>query len=178
MTIPVYPNQSGSNTPSTILTAQGAGNSPIYRPMSQIANDGIVVSTTATTFTSTTTLGALTGLGVALQSSSTYAIQGFIPMTTNATAGAALSLSTSDTLTATSVDYAIQMCSATASAVVNSTALDSTASTALNLVSAYIEGTIVTNAAGTLIVKGAQVSSTSGATSFLINGWLQVARVS
>lgn len=132
-----------------------------------------------TDVTSSTTLTAITGLAVSLLAGATYAIQAYIPVTCTATPGAKFSLDTSDTLTATSISYAGVLFNTTTPAASSvATALaGAVASVAGAGTFCTIDGVIVVNAAGTLVVKIAQNTSNGTATSALVNGYMQVTRI-
>jgi hypothetical protein len=132
-----------------------------------------------TDVTSSTTLTAITGLAISLLAGATYAIQVYIPVTATATPGAKFSLDTSDTLTATSISYAGTLFNATtpAASSVTTTLGNAVASVAGAGTYAILDGTIVVNAAGTLVVKIAQNTSNGTATSALVNGYMQVTRI-
>lgn len=179
MTLQVIPDQTGGNTtPGYLLVSQGVGNPPVFKSQLNCPNQGIFVNTSALVMTSTTTLANVPNLAAPLQASSTYQINAFLPISTNATAGANVAFATADTLTVTSIDYAIILESAVASAAANSTTLTGSGGTALNIVSIYVTGIINTNAAGTLVLQAAPIASTTGTMTVLANGYLELERVS
>lgn len=131
-----------------------------------------------TTTVSTTGFVAISGLAVALTAGGTYAVEAAVPLTTNASAGAALALVASNSLTATSATYTAQLITTVGGAAANTTTLGTGVGATTNAILAELSGTIVVATGGTLLLEGAQNASTSGTTSFLANSWLRVTRIS
>lgn len=131
-----------------------------------------------TTSVSTTGFAPITGLAVALTAAGTYAVQASVPVTTNATAGVALALAASNSLTATSVTYTGKLVTAIGIDAANTTTLGNGVGATTNAILAELSGLIVVATGGTLLLEGAQNVSTNGTTSFLANSWLQVTRIS
>lgn len=144
-----------------------------------IGSTQCAIITAQTDVTSSTTLTAITGLAISLLAGATYAIQAYIPVTATATPGAKFSFDTSDTLTATSISYAGTLYNSTtpAASSVTTTLGNAVASVAGAGTYCILDGTIVVNAAGTLVVKIAQNTSNGTATSALVNGYLRVTRI-
>ena len=178
MTQIVVPEQGSSDNVGYLYKSQGCGNPPAFVSQLNCPNQGIVVNSSQLVMTSTTTLASIPGLSLPLQASSTYQINGFLPVSTNATGGANVAFSTPDTLTVTSIDYAITLTSALTAAAFNSTTLTGSGGTALNIVSIYVTGIINTNAAGTIALQAAPIASTTGTMTILANGYLELERVS
>lgn len=143
---------------------------------SDVINGDTKLVTTTTTSTNTTTLAAITGLSVQLTSAGTYAILAKLPISTNGTAGAKLAVATSNSVTATSINVTGSFFTASGVAVANTTVLGSGIGSTATVVLAELAGAIVVSTGGTLIVSAAQNVATTGTTSFLANGFLQVTR--
>lgn len=137
---------------------------------------GQVARATAQFDRTDTTLTAVTGLSLALLAGATYKVRAVLPTTCDATGGSKFSLDTGSTLTATAINY--QGTNKTASALVctQATALNGSVggAGAANL-ECIIEGTIVVNAAGTLVVKFAQ-NAANATSSVLIGAYLEAVR--
>ena len=131
-----------------------------------------------TTFASTTSLAAITGLAVALTTSGTYAVQASLPVTTGATPGVAVALAASNSLTAISTTYTAKIYSATGVDAVNTTTLGSGVGVATNAILVELSGLISVNTGGTLILQGSQQASNATTCSFLAGSSLSVTRIS
>lgn len=148
------------------------------KTLTDVINTDAKVSTAQLNAVSTTTLAPVTGLAVALTSSGTYQVQASLPVSTNSTAGVAVGLVSSNSLTATSMTVTGKFFTATTAATVNTTTIGGSIGSTTSVILAELSGTIVVNTGGTLLVEAAQNVSTSGTTSILTNAWLQVTRVS
>lgn len=148
-----------------------------YRLLSPVTNGLSKRVTSALAKTTDTALAAVTGLSTALAAGATYIFDICLPVTATANGGVKVDLNTSDTLTATSINYVVEILTATASAVSNATALAASAGSTSAAVVARIRGVIVVNAAGTLIVRGAQNASHADTTTFLANGFMSLTRI-
>ena len=133
--------------------------------------------TTALAKTTDTALATVTGLSAALAAGATYIFDITLPVTATANGGVKVDLSTSDTLTATSINYGVQSLTAAATSAADSTALATAYGATVAAVTVLIKGTIVANAAGTLIVRGAQNASHADTTTFLANGFMNLTRI-
>lgn len=135
------------------------------------------ISSAQVNVTSSTALVAVTGLALPLAAGGTYSIEAYLPGTAGASGGAKFSLDTSDTLTATSVDYSLELNTASTTALTHTTTFGAGLGSTAAVILSYISGTIVVNAAGTLIVKFAQNASNATASSVYINSWLRATRL-
>jgi hypothetical protein len=118
--------------------------------------------------TSNTTLAAVTGLSVAVAAGKTYAFEANLYTTSNTSGGVKVAIA--GTATATAITYDAVFTSAAALALsTRQTALGGSGVgvTAVTVANVRIIGTITVNAAGTLIVQGAQNASNAAATTFL-----------
>jgi hypothetical protein len=180
-TTTLQPNNAASGTltlPAATDTLVGRATTDTLtnKTLTDVINTDTVVS--ASTNATTTTLGAVTGLAVALTAGKTYAIHAYLPITASAAQGCKLSLDTSDTLTATSISYDTKIWNSTTIRVnsVSGALATSVSSTTAAVTDATIDGVIVVNAAGTLVVKFAE-NAASGTATANANGYLQVIRM-
>lgn len=129
--------------------------------------------------TSDTTLANITGLTRNVEASRAYAFRAVLETTAAATGG--VKFAVSGTATATSINYeGLLYNGAAVVAQTRSTALDGVVCAVTNATAAtcVIEGVIVVNAAGTLTVQFAQNASDGGASTVLINQYLQLIPIS
>lgn len=162
-----------------IMTATNTNTTPVVSfPGSVIGLTVTVNNTTTLTATSTTTLVAIPGLSVPLVASGTYAFLASIPITSGSSGGAAVSLDTSNSLTVTSLALNGSFEAAASVANVNTTSFQSGIGSTATVLLVDLAGVVVANAAGNLIIKGAQNASNGTTTTFLANGFLQVTRIS
>jgi hypothetical protein len=143
--------------------------------LSNNINSAVVKS--AQTDNTTTTLGVVTGLSLALVAGGQYKVQGYLPVTCASGGGVKISIDTSDTLSLTSGQLTTTLFTASGVAAVGATALNSAMGSTAAVIAAELEGTLVVNAAGTLVIKAAQNAATTTTTSILLNGNLQVTRL-
>ena len=133
--------------------------------------------TTQVDVTSSTALVAVTGLSTVLTAGATYAINVYLPGTSNASGGMKVALATSDTLSATSINYTATLATASGAATVTTTTLGTGVGSTAAVIEAYISGVIVVNASGTLVVQIAQNASNGAATSAYVNGYMTLTRI-
>lgn len=129
--------------------------------------------------TTDTTLANITGLTRNVEASRAYAFRAVLETTAAATGG--VKFAVSGTATATSINYeGILYNGAAVVAQTRSTALDGVVCAVTNATAAtcVIEGVIVVNAAGTLTIQFAQNASDGGASTVLINQYLQLIPIS
>ena len=129
--------------------------------------------------TSSTTLANITGLTRPVEAARAYAFHAQIQTTAAATGG--VKFAVSGTATATSISYeGILRSGAALIAQTRSTALDGVvcASTTATAGTCVIEGVILVNAAGTLTIQFAQNNSDAGASTVLINQFIQLIPIS
>ena len=151
---------------------------PAINSATGIGQTAMASSTTATALTSTTTLAAITGLSVPVAASGTYYCSANLPITANASGGVQVAFAGANSMTATSANYT----ALTSTTTVNNAATNTT--TFGNAVGGYtgaatnvaLQGTVVVNAGGNLIVEGAQNASNGSATTFLANSTLNCIR--
>lgn len=136
-------------------------------------------STAQVDVTSSTTLVAVTGLSVALAAAGVYSLYCHITGTAGASGGAKFAFANGDTLTATSISYtAYNYNAGTINAVTTTTTLGNAVGAATAVITnAVMVGTIVVNAAGTIVVQIAQNASNGTPTSALVNSFLVVTRI-
>jgi len=132
--------------------------------------------TTQGDFASNTTFADITGLSVKLRAGGVYRIKGLLPVTSGASGGAKIQLTTADGLTITSGTVVTEFInSAATTAVVTTTTALNTAMGATQVLTAIrIDAVIRVNAAGTLKIQGAQNASNGTTTSFLVDGTLEI----
>lgn len=123
--------------------------------------------TSDVSYTSTTTLGTVTGLSVNVAAGRTYSFRACLQVTDAATGGVKAAIS--GTATATAIQYTGYTIADNAiKGKTNATALDTTVGSTLTTetsgILVIIEGTITVNAAGTLLVQAAQNTSDGTAT--------------
>jgi hypothetical protein len=118
--------------------------------------------------TSDTTLAAVTGMSIAVEAGKTYAFEVNLYTTSNTSGGVKIAIAGTATATAITYDAAFTSAAAVALAA-RQTALGGSGVgvTAVTVANVRITGTITVNAAGTLIVQGAQNASNAAATTFL-----------
>lgn len=136
-------------------------------------------NSSAFTATSNTTLANITGLTRNVEAGRAYAFRAVLETTAAATGG--VKLAVSGTATATSINYEGTLKGGAALiAQTRATALDTAvcASTTTTAGTCEIEGVIVVNAAGTLTIQFAQNNSDGGASTVLINQYLQLIPIS
>lgn len=162
-------------------SAAGAANAFIRNEAGEINRiSGLgAINTSAFAVTSNTTLANITGLTRPVEAGRTYAFRAVMQTTAAATGG--VKFAVSGTATATSISYeGILSGGAALIAQTRATALDTTvcASTTTTAGTCTIEGVIVVNAAGTLTMQFAQNSSDGGASTVLINQYMQLIPIS
>jgi hypothetical protein len=165
---------------NTTLVGTGATQTLTNKTITDAIESGCKRSSTQLDKTTDTTLAAIDGLSIALTAGATYRVRAFLPCTSGASGGVKVTLDTSDTLTLTSSDLTgIVLNTAVAPRIVHTTAGLATNVAEINQVAmaVQIEGTLIVNAAGTLIVKGAQNTSNGTTTSFYVGGTLEVTRI-
>ena len=147
--------------------------------LTDVINSGCKRSSAQLDATSNITLAAITGLSVSLAAGATYRVYAHLPCTSGASGGVKVSFDTSDTLTLTSSDQTAYILNTGVSNVmVHSTAGLTTGLGATQVAMAVeLEATLVVNAAGTLIVKGAQNASNGTTSSFYVGGTITVIRI-
>lgn len=172
----------GSSTGSTSIQSANAGSTNYTMTLpawtGTIATGKGGYSTAQLDKTSDTALATITGMSLALEAGGVYEIRAVLPVTSNASGGAKVSLDTSDTLSLTSSNIQAKLYTASGLAVAATTSglnngLGSTAAVTL----VEINATLVVNAAGTLVVKGAQNASFGTTTSFLVNASVIARRI-
>lgn len=171
---------------TAIMSATAINSTPVVTiPGSLIVTGGVTgslskVSTAQVNRATSTTLTDITGLAVPLVAGGTYIFRAYIPGVSTANGGAKFAIGTSDTLTATSISYSGQnMNGATTNMTSVTTTLGAAVAAATAVFThAFIEGTIVVNAAGTLTAQIAQNVSHADTTSAYVNAHLFVSRVS
>lgn len=168
-----FPSTSG--TVATIAGTQTLTNKTLTDP---VLGGGARV-TAQTDVSNSTTLTAVTGLSTSLTAGGTYIIEAYIPATAGASGGIKAAFDTSDTLSATSISFnGMNYNGTTLNANTTVTALGSSVGGATAVTTLVVlRGTIVVNAAGTLVVKIAQNASDGTATSALVNGWMRATRI-
>lgn len=115
------------------------------------------------------TLANITGMTVSLLAGKTYLVHGALFTTSGASGGVKMALANNDTLTVTSFVLGATPMGAGGQ---NTTSLGTGigATSAINVVE--FDATVVVNAAGTLVVQGAQNASNSTSTVFLVNSYI------
>ncbi len=129
--------------------------------------------------TSDTTLANITGLTRNVEAGRAYAFTATLQTTAAATGG--VKFAVSGTATATSISYeGVLVDTAVVVAQTRATALNTTvcASTTSTAGTCTIKGVLVTNAAGTLTIQFAQNASDGGASTVLVNQFMQLVPIS
>lgn len=129
------------------------------------------VSTASTVFTSNATLGAITGLSVPVVAGGTYFCEAYLPITANASGGVQVAFAGASSMTATSASYTGSSYNGATLSALSTTTTFGNAVGAATAADTFVslKGVIVVNAAGNLIVEGAQNASNASATTFLAN---------
>ena len=171
----IIPNQATNNTWTGSNTFNGT---TVINNASGIGQSVLASSTTQTALASTTTLTAVTGLSVPVVAGGTYYCTTYLPITANASGGVQVAFAGANSMTATSANYQALTQTTTANdAFTNTTTFGSAVGgytgAATNVA---LQGTVVVNAAGNLIVEGAQNASNGSATTFLANSTLSCVR--
>lgn len=143
-------------------------------------NTGTVRSSTQLDKATNVSPASIVGLTTTLVASGVYKIKAHLPVTSGASGGVKVQFATTDTLTLTSSNItAFFYNTAVSPVVVTTTSGLATALGATQIViSVVIEATMVVNAAGTLVIQGAQNASDGTTTSFYVGGYMEVTRLS
>lgn len=162
-------------------SAAGAANAFIRNELGEITRISGLSARNSAAFvvTSSTTLVNITGLSRNVEAGRTYAFRAVLQTTAAATGG--VKFAVSGTATATSISYEGTLLGGLAIvAQTRATALDTVvgASTTTTGGTCTIEGVIVVNAAGTLTIQFAQNNSDVGASTVLVNQYMQLIPIS
>ncbi len=161
------------------LAAIAAAQTLTHKTLTDFINTGVKRSSAQLDKATSTAFTSITGLAVALTAGATYKIKAHLPCTSGASGGVKACIATSDTLTLTSSDLTGYINNtAVAPVIVHTTSGLTTALGSTQVAeSVIIEGTLIVNAAGTLVIQGSQNASDAATTSFYVGGYLEVARI-
>jgi hypothetical protein len=181
---PVGCAQEPAFTGNVTTSAGGCATTVVTVPAGGTVSDAIFTQTAVSTSeldkTSDTTLATVTGLSLALTAGKTYLCRAVLFISGIATTnGIKLAYTASGGLTATSVVFAIpNQATGTVVSTALGTAVTQTPSTSAGVYPVTaLEGTIVVNAGGTVLVQGAQATSSSTTLKFLVNSSLKCTRI-
>jgi hypothetical protein len=160
------------NTPSINGGTINGGNQ-----VDTIDND-TVRNTSSLNSINTTTLATVSGLAINVSVSGVYSVLAALSVSTNGTAGVQIALAASNTLALTSMNLTGKFFTANSVAAVNTTTLGGGIGSTATVILAELAGVFSVATAGTIVVQAAQNVATTGTTTILQNGFLQLVRMS